>query len=229
MKYSTGEQNIITDDFQMIRLSEGYCPHKCPWCYEWKEAIPKQDYTLPLIVRRDVRLSDMNILASHDPLSKINQFRSIKVSGKVVYPWLICGIDYRFLTKEIAIALKYNRFIKIHIAWDKGIDHKDKIESAIYMLLDAGYNSKDISVFMICNHPSISFNECMEKFYICHSLKVKVNDCYFDNQFGRKPKIPIGWTENEMTAFRKLIRKHNQILNFGIDPERQVDIDRMCF
>ena len=87
------------------------------------------------------------------------------------------------------------------------------------MLIQAGYKAKTISVFMICNHPSISFDECMQKFYVCHSLGVKVNDCYYDNQFGRKQKIPIGWTGNEIKAFRKLIRKHNQILNFGIDPE----------
>lgn len=220
MKYSTGEQNIITSEFQMIRLSEGYCPHKCPWCYEWKEAIPKQDYKLPEIVRRDVRLTDMNILASHDPLSKINQFRDLKVNGKVVYPWLICGIDYRYLDREIANALKYNRFVKIHIAWDQNIRHELKIRESIKTLVDAGYNSKDISVFMICNHPSISFNECMAKFYVCHDLKVKINDCYFDNQYGRTPKIPIGWTQNEIKAFRATIRKHNQILNFGIDPEK---------
>jgi len=219
MKYSTGEQNIITDTFQMIRLSEGYCPHKCPWCYEHIYAIPKQDYVLPAIVKRDIRLTDMNILASKNPLDKINQFKNIRVNKKVVYPWLICGIDYRFLTQEIADALKLNRFIMIHIAWDKNIDHAEKIIKSINMLIQAGYKAKTISVFMICNHPSISFDECMQKFYVCHSLGVKVNDCYYDNQFGRKQKIPIGWTGNEIKAFRKLIRKHNQILNFGIDPE----------
>jgi len=219
MNYSTGEQNIITSEFQMIRLSEGYCPHKCPWCLEWKEAIRKQDYKLPNIVRRDIRLSDMNILASNDPLSKINQFRGIRVEGKVVYPWLICGVDYRFLNQEISNALKYSRFIKIHIAWDKNMDHKEKIISAIKMLVQSGYKSKDLSVFMICNHPSISFDECMQKFYVCHDIGVKINDCYFDNQYGRKEKIPIGWTSNEIKSFRKTIRKHNQILNFGIDPE----------
>lgn len=219
MNYSTGAQNIITDNFQMIRLSEGYCPHKCPWCYEHIYAIPKQDYKLPEIVRRDIRISDMNILASKNPLNKINQFREIRVNKKVVYPHLICGIDYRFLTQDIANALKFNRFNKIHIAWDLSVKHYDRIKIAINMLLNAGYISKTISVFMICNHPSISFDENMEKFYICNHLGVKVNDCYYDNQYGRKRKIPIGWTENEILAFRKTIRKHNQIINFGIDPE----------
>jgi hypothetical protein len=135
---------------------------------------------------------------------------------------LICGIDYRFLTQEIANELHDSRFVKIHIAWDKHIDQKDKIINSINELVVAGYKSKSLSVFMICNHPDISFDESMEKFYVCHALKVKINDCYFDNQYGRKPKIPIGWTENEILAFRKLIRKHNQIVTFGIDPEFKV-------
>jgi hypothetical protein len=219
MKYSTGEQNIITNEFQMIRLSEGYCPHKCPWCYEYKLAIPQQDYNMPEIVRRDIRISDMNILASNNPLEKINQFKLIRVDKKVVYPHLICGIDYRFLNQDIANALKENRFIKIHIAWDRELKHAPMIRSAIEMLIKAGYKSKTISVFMICNHPSIPFDECVQKFYLCHEMNVKVNDCYFDNQYGRKQKTPIGWTLNEIKAFRKTIRKHNQILNFGIDPE----------
>jgi len=219
MNYSTGEQNIITDEFQMIRLSEGYCPHKCPWCYEHIYAIPKKDYPLPEIVRRDVRISDMNILASNDPISKIKQFRDIRVDGKVIYPHLICGIDYRYLSEEIAIALKKSRFKNIHIAWDKTIDHKEKVISALKLLLDVGYTNRTIYVFMICNHPSISFDECMNKFYILHDMNIKIIDCYFDNQYGRQKKIPIGWTEYEIRAFRKMIRKHNQIVNFGIDPD----------
>lgn len=211
MKYSTGEQNIITDEFQMIRLSD-----------EHKMAIPKQDYDLPSICRRDIRISDMNILASHDPLSKINQFKNIRVKNKVVYPHLICGIDYRFLTPEIANSLKENRFVKIHIAWDSDVSHYDRVKNAIRMLIENGYKAKTLSVFMICNHPSISFDECMQKFYLCHEFGVKVNDCYYDNQFGRKQKIPIGWTLNEIKAFRATIRKHNQIINFGIDPEYKV-------
>lgn len=222
MKYSTGEQNIITDKFQMIRLSEGYCPHKCSWCYEHIYSIPKQDYEIPYIVKRDVRISDMNLLASPQALEKINSFRSIRVERKVVYPHLICGIDYRFLTTEIANALHFNRFVRIHIAWDRTIKHMEHVKNAIRMLIDAGYKAKSLSVFMICNHPDISFDECMNKFYTCHSLGVKINDCYYDNQFGRKKKIPIGWTENEILAFRKLIRKHNQIITFGIDPEFQI-------
>ena len=42
-EYSKGEQNIITDEYQVIRLSEG-CPWKCPWCREYKEIGDKLEF-----------------------------------------------------------------------------------------------------------------------------------------------------------------------------------------
>ncbi len=86
MEYSTGAQNILTEDFQMIRLSEGWCPHNCPWCREPKESLKEREYPIPEIIRRDVRITDMNILASPHGLNKIKQFKDFKVGGKVVYP-----------------------------------------------------------------------------------------------------------------------------------------------
>ena len=216
MKYSKGKQNIITDEFQMIRLTEGYCPHKCPWCYEWKECTTKHDFPLPAIVRRDVRISDMNILASPLALMHIQQFEDIRVNNQVVYPHLICGIDYRFLTDELSEALKVSRFQKIHIAWDRKYSDQKKIRTAIRLLEIHGH--RNISVFMMCNHPEISYDENVKKLNLCKYWGVKVNDCWFDNQ--RSPNIkPIAWTEEQIKDFRKQVRKHNQFVNFGIDPE----------
>ena len=141
--YSTGQQNTILDEFQMFRLSEGWCPHNCPWCREPKEAIPKQEYPIPEIVRNDVRLIDMNILASPNGVEKIRAFKDIRVNGKVVYPWLECGIDFRFLTPEIAQTLKDSRFgitpqgmkkRNIHIAWDWRYSDQKRIKKAIDIL-----------------------------------------------------------------------------------------------
>ena len=215
-EYSRGEQNIITDKYQAIRLSEG-CPHKCPWCREWKEI--GDDWVvfeLPEIVQRDVRITDMNLLAKPEALEIINQFRDIRVDGKVVYPWLVCGIDYRFLTIELAQALKDNRFKKIHIAWDWRYTDQKKIKDAVNCLKKVGY--RDISIFMVCNHEAVSYAEQLKKLNLCKYWGVKVNDCWFDNQ--TSPSInPIGWTLEQIKSFRKQVRKHNQIVNFGIDPE----------
>ena len=215
-EYNKGPQNIITDEYQVIRLSEG-CPHKCPWCREWKEIGDDwKIFGIPEIVRNDIRLTDMNLLAKPEALKIINQFKDIKVDNKVVYPWLVCGIDYRFLTEEIAQALKDNRFVKIHIAWDWRYSDQKKIRSAIKCLQNAGH--RDLSIFMVCNHPAVSYKENMKKLDLCKYWNVKVNDCYFDNQIS--PNIsPIGWEYFDIKAFRKAVRKHNQIVGFGIDPE----------
>lgn len=214
--YSKGEQNIITDDYQVIRLSEG-CPHKCPWCREWKE-IGDNWQTFPIheIVRHDVRITDMNLLAKPEAMELIQKFKDIRVDGKVVYPWLVCGIDYRFLTPEIAHALKDSRFVNMHIAWDWRYTDQKKIKKAVDCLKKVGY--KDLSIFMICNHPAVSYRENCKKLDLCKYWNVKVNDCWFDNQLP-PDIIPIGWLHDDIKKFRASVRKHNQIVNFGIDPE----------
>ncbi len=213
--YSKGEQNIITDDYQVIRLSEG-CPHKCPWCREWKEITEWRIFPIPEIVRTDLRITDMNLIAKKESLEIIKTFKDIRVNGKVIYPWLVCGIDYRFITLEIAHALKESRFSNMHIAWDWRYSDQKKIKKAIDILKKVGY--KDISIFMVCNHAAVSFKENMLKLNLCKYWNVKVNDCWFDNQL--PPNIePIGWKYDEIKTFRHNVRKHNQFVNFGIDPE----------
>jgi len=214
--YSKGSQNIITDDYQVIRLSEG-CPHKCPWCREWREIGNNwQIFAMPEIVRHDVRITDMNLLAKPEALDLIKRFKDIRVNGKVVYPWLVCGIDYRFLTSEIAQALKDSRFVNMHIAWDWRYSDQKKIKKAIDILKKVGY--RDISIFMVCNHPAVSYRENCKKLDLCKYWNCKVNDCWFDNQVS--PNIlPVAWSIDQIKSFRKAVRKHNQIVGFGIDPE----------
>lgn len=214
--YSKGEQNIITDEYQVIRLSEG-CPHKCPWCREWKEIGDNwKIFPIPEIVRRDVRITDMNLLAKPEAIEIIQKFKDIRVDRKVIYPWLVCGVDYRFLTPEITQALKDSRFVKMHIAWDWRYSDQKKIKKSVDCLKKVGY--KDISIFMICNHPAVSYKENCKKLDLCKYWNVKANDCWFDNQIS--PNIePVGWIYDEIKKFRAAVRKHNQIVNFGIDPE----------
>jgi hypothetical protein len=48
----------------------------------------------------------MNLLCHKEALDIIKFLGDQKVNNKVVYYELLCGIDYRFLTQEIANALK---------------------------------------------------------------------------------------------------------------------------
>lgn len=211
--YSTGPYNKFNDNEQWIRISQG-CPNHCPFCYEPPE---KTWYGVPTIVRNEVHIMDMNLLSFPSALETIRQLQGIKIDGKIIRCTLVCGVDHRFLTDEIAEALKSSRFYDIRLAWDWWYSDQFKIEKATRKLVNAGFSIEELSIFMICNW-EIPFSECIRKLELCKYWGIKVNDCYFDGQIS--PNIePIGWTAFQIKAFRSLVRKHNQLVRFHIDPE----------
>jgi len=198
---------------QWIRLSSG-CPNNCVYCYEPKK---EKTYPIPEIIRNIVKIMDMNLLSKKKVYEILNELKDKKVDGKVVHYELICGIDWRYLTFKIAISLKKARFINIRMAWDHSFKDQKKIKNAINILKKVGYNPKNITIFMICNW-KISYNENLYKLDLCKVWNVKVADCYYDNQLSPNI-IPIHWLDKQIKTFRKKVRKHNQLINFGIDPE----------
>lgn len=208
VEYNYGPYDKCNDTEQWIRITEG-CPNQCPYCYE---PLKFQNFGIPEIRRKKVKIMDMNLICKPEALSIINRLGKSKAEFE-----LICGIDYRFLTQEIADALHYNRFKRPRVAWDWSFSEQYKIKDAIGMLTKAGYRTKDIMVFMICNW-KITFRENCRKLDLCKVWNVKVGDCYFDNQVS--PNIqPIHWKPEDIKSFRRMARKHNQMVLFGIDPE----------
>jgi MoaA/NifB/PqqE/SkfB family radical SAM enzyme len=214
VKYSLGPHNRMNEDYQEIRLTEG-CPHNCAWCYEPTEI---KVFDRPKIERRQVKVFDMNLLCKPEAPFILRWLERQKVDGKVVHYEMVCGFDYRFITEEIAKAIKAARFKDIRIAWDGSFREQIKIKGAIDHLKMVGYASRDIMVFMICNHESHTAEENLRKLDLCKVWGVAVADCYFDNQLSPNI-IPIGWNDTEIKDFRRRCRKHNQLINFGIDPE----------
>jgi hypothetical protein len=210
---SYGPYNKFNDTEQWIRISEG-CPNGCPFCYEPHE---EKVFGIPEIVRNDVKIMDMNLLSKSNAIEIIHELGKRRVGGKVVNYELICGIDWRFLTPELARTLKEARFKRIRLAWDFGYGQQFKIKDAIETLLKAGYKRKEIMVFMICNW-EITEQECLKKLDLCKVWGVKVGDCWFDGQTSPNIK-PIGWTADKIKEFRGKVRKHNQLVLFGVDPE----------
>ena len=215
--YSKGSYNKFNDQEQWIRLSEG-CPNNCEFCRETKECGKEPVYfDIPEIVRNDVKIMDMNLLYKPKALAILNELGFKRVNNKVVYYELICGIDFRFMTQDLANALKINRFKNIRLAWDHSLHLQKRIKDCIKMLLKAGFSTKEITIFMICNW-KISYEDNFRKLELCKVWNVKVADCWFDNQLS--PNIePIYWNGFEIKDFRKRVRKHNQLINFEIDPE----------
>lgn len=211
--YNYGPYNKFNDTEQWIRITEG-CPHNCPFCYEPQEI---KVFDIPKIERNHVKIMDMNLLCKKESLEIIEDLGEKRVNGKVVHYELICGIDHRFLTQEIAYALKESRFKNVRLAWDWGYIDQRKIKKAIRIFVKAGYKPNELMVFMICNW-RIPFEENNKKLDLCKVWNVKVCDCYFDGQVSPKI-IPMFWISKEIREFRKKVRKHNQLVNFKIDPE----------
>lgn len=221
--YSKGSYNKFNDTEQWIRLSEG-CPNGCPYCREHYENPELKIYPIPEIVRNEVKILDMNLLCHPEALSIIQYLGTIKVNNKSVSYELLCGIDYRFLTKELAEALKQSRFKNIRIAWDFSFGLQKQIKEAIQLLLNAGYLPRDIMIFVICNWKT-TYEDNIRKMDLCKVWNVQMADCYFDNQLSPDIK-PIYWTKEQIKDYRHRVRKHNQMINFRIDPEYKNEISK---
>jgi len=215
--YAKGSYNKRNLKEQWIRISEG-CPNRCEFCRESYENGTKPIYLdIPILTRNYVKLMDMNLIYKPEAINILNYLGSQKVNNKVIYFELVCGIDYRFMNYEKAKALKDNRFKNIRLAWDYNIREQKKIKTCIKELFKAGYSKRELTVFIICNW-KISYNDCLFKLDLCKVWGVKVADCYFDNQISPNIK-PIHWSIEQIKSFRRKVRKHNQLVGFGIDPE----------
>jgi len=210
--YTGPQRNEVIDGVQIFETSRG-CARNCPWCYEPTE---KTFFDVPEIISNNVQITDMNFLERPDAHEIIKDLGNERVKGNVVHYEMTSGFDYRLLTQEIADDLKRSRFIKPRIAWDWEFGKQLEIKDAIWKLLKAGYKRKEIGVFMIVNH-IIPKDHCDRKLDLLKVWNVHACDCCFDG--GYKYAVPEFWTKEEIVEFRGKCRKHNQIVNFGVDPE----------
>ena len=78
----------------------------------------------------------------------------MKEDGKIKWVESQSGLDGRILVKKpsLAILLRKAGLRYPRIAWDWGPKQKHLIGKQIQVLIDAGYKSRDIFVFMLYNH-----------------------------------------------------------------------------
>ena len=179
-----------------------------------------EDFPLPKITQNQVQILDMNPLARKDILEVINTLEGIRVDGKVVRYEFVCGIDFRFLTQDIADAMKRCRFVRPRLAWDGSFSDQYKIKDAVEVFIKAGYSREDLMIFMLVNW-RIPFKECLRKLELMKVWGVKVCDCCYDG--GYKVAVPEHWSQEEINAIRRICRKHNQLVLFGIDPQATIN------
>lgn len=217
--YGKGPYNVSNEEEQHIRISEG-CPNMCPYCAEGHEnGIEPIYYEIPEIIRNKVVILDMNLIYKPKALEIIKELGQRRVNGKVVHYELQCGIDWRYLTQEHASAFKQARFENMRFAWDYGYNQAYKIKDALDKLIFAGYNPKNIQIFMVCNWRT-SYEDCCKKLDTCKFWNVQVSDCWFDNQ-KKGEVIPIHWTKEQIEDFGRRCRDHNIMCRMnGIQVER---------
>lgn len=208
--------------YQIIHTSRG-CFRKCPFCGTWKIE-PK--VTFKKTIKKEIRSNklifyDNNLLRSPYIKDILKEIANTKHNGKAVTCESQCGFDGRLLTPELASLIKKARFIYPRIAWDwKYSEYKD-IKKQVDMLIKAGYNRKNIYVFVLYNW-DIPFKEMEKKRIKCWQWKIQISDCRyrpidqtFDDYSPRKKQtnkdyyIHPDWTDEEVKQFRKNIRRQN--------------------
>jgi radical SAM superfamily enzyme YgiQ (UPF0313 family) len=114
-----------------IQFTSG-CPNNCKYCYEPKEQI----FYDPIIPEgeTDIDILDMNLLSNpkcEEILVNLMEARNKNYN-------LVCGIDYRILTQDIANLLHNARIRKIRWAWDYSFLEQKKHKETLQKLTIAG-------------------------------------------------------------------------------------------
>lgn len=232
--------DLVDVDYQIIHTSRG-CIRKCGFCGTYiiepvwdckstiKEEIEenqKRQYEHNKKPLKKIIFYDNNLLANENIENILEELIELKKEKKITYVESQSGFDGRILRKKphLAKMLKDAGFKNPKIAWDYGIIQAPKIKEQIDLLIEAGFNAKEISIFMIYNY-EIPYEEMEKKRQKCAEWKVQITDCRYrpldaedDNYSSYKKKQgpqdyhiheENGWTDVKVRKFRRNIRRHN--------------------
>jgi hypothetical protein len=218
--------DLVNVDYQIVHASRG-CFRKCNFCGTWKIE-PEVTYKKSIkdeIKKKKIVFYDNNLIANphiKDVLSEIAEYKFPDQSR--IHCESQSGLDGRILIKdpEIAIYLKKARFQHPRIAWDGPYEHWPKIKAQIQVLREAGFRPDDIFIFTLFNH-DLSYEEMRLKLDACRRWKVRVIDCRYrpldstyddykpnaKNQNEEEYYIHKSWTDRQVRAFRRAVRRQN--------------------
>jgi len=226
-----GDVNSRPINFQIVHASRG-CPRKCPFCGTWRIEL---EFTYKQSIREEIFLPgvvfyDNNLLMNPYIESILEELIELRREGKVKWVESESGLDGRVLLEKphLAKMIKQAGFRYPRIAWDWGYDQIDYIKRQIQALVEAGYKSRDIFVFMLYNY-KIPFEEMERKRIMCWKWQVQIADCRFrplDQLFdeynprliGQTSKdyfISEGWNDALIKQFRRNVRQQNICVRMG--------------
>jgi len=242
-------------NYQIVHASRG-CIHKCKFCGVHiieSGGLMSERSILPLIAKpkkgskkiceidlksndyviekKNLVFYDNNLLANENIESILEELVFLKKTRKIGWCESQSGFDGRVMQKKphLALLLKTAGFKNPRVAWDWGLNQGVSIKLQIDLLLDAGYTSKEIYVFMLYNW-SISFEEMEQKRMKCYEWKVQIADCRFrplDQAYdeyrpGKRNQIEgyyvhekKGWTDDLVKQFRRNVRRQNICIRHG--------------
>ena len=227
--------DLINVNYQIIHGMRG-CTNKCPFCGIWKiekKAFKNAENIKKEICSNHLIFYDNNMLVNPYIEEILEMLATTKFKDRILHCECQSGFDGRILMQKpyLAKMLKKARFKNIRVAWDFPYSEKKAkiVENWIDLLEDAGYNRKDIYVFMIYNWDySYKYMEIKRK--KCFEWNVQIADCRFrplnqtyDRYNPRTKKqsstdyyINPNWTDTEIRQFRRNVRQHNICIKHNI-------------
>jgi hypothetical protein len=219
------------------------CIRRCAFCGTWRLEPKMTAKTADQLIdeikavgKNRVIFYDNNFFANPNIKTFLERIPSLRINGKPVIFESQSGFDGRLLENDPSLAklIKNARFENPRIAWDHGFEEFNSIKKEIQYLMDVGYSSKNIFVFMIYNF-DVPFQEMVKKLNGCHEMGVQVVDCRFrpleltsdgynwrirsqaENEYYIHRKG--GWNDRLIRTFRRMAREQNIGLRYGKNNE----------
>lgn len=242
--YDLIETNPHPLDYQIVRASRG-CIRNCEFCGVRKiePGFKTHDSIKDEIICQKLVFYDDNLLANPHIKELLSELIELKSKKQILWCEAQCGFDGKILKEKpyLAEMIKKAGFHYPRIAWDWGYEQHHEIKEQLDLLIDAGYRSKDLFVFMLYNW-DIPFGEMERKRLKCWEWQVQIADCRYRpldkiydgydskkrKQTGREYYIQkeSGWTDKLIRTFRSNVRKQNICLRqntkyYSADMERK--------
>jgi len=228
-------------DYQIVHASRG-CLRHCSFCGTWRVE-PEFEHVESLLPRlappngeidyKKLVFYDNNLLAIPNIASLLDELAVLRNQKKITWCESQSGFDGRLLIKkpELAARIRAAGFRNVRVAWDWGIEDARTIEQELRLLESAGYNHKDLYVFMLYNW-DINFEEMERKRIQCWQWRVQIADCRFrplTQTFDHyNPRVSqtadeyyvhaeAKWTDAKIKQFRQNVRRQNIAVRQGYE------------
>jgi len=227
--------DLVNVDYQIIHGMRG-CTNKCPFCGIWrleKKSFKNADEIKKEICSEHIIFYDNNMLINPYIEEILDILSKEKYNGRRIKCECQSGFDGRILMQKpyLAKKLKKANFENIRVAWDFPCTERNirMVESWLDLLEEAGYNRKEIFIFMIYNW-DYPYEHMEAKRQQCYKWGVQIADCRYrplnqtydkyngriKGQTLRDYYIHPNWTDEKVKKFRKSVRKHNICIRHNI-------------